>query len=118
MVASTFTYEYELGRLQDVVFHIGARHDPSTNDVRSFAVVLYFRREDGTLVEVAKIDDTAHDGFDVHLDRYYREVGARVKDEGVDVEDCWEAEAYLRDHWRRFARRYLENHGHRGREDR
>lgn len=117
MADSKFTYDYELGELRDVVFRIGARHDPSTNDVRSFAVVLYFRLDDATLVEVAKIDDTPHDGYDIHLDRYYREVGAPVKETALDVEDCWEAESYLKDHWRQFARTYLDNHGKRRRDE-
>lgn len=118
MTDSTFTYDYELGTIRDTVFHIGARHDPSTNHVESFAVVLYFRLEEGTVVEVAKVDDTPHSEFDVHLDRYYREIDARVKKEDVDVGDCWEAESFLREHWRRFVRRYLENHGKQRRQDR
>ncbi|GAB3691297.1 hypothetical protein GCM10028857_28500 [Salinarchaeum chitinilyticum] len=117
MPDAQFTYDYELGELRETVFRIGARHEPSTNDVKSFAVVCYFSLDDGTRVEVAKIDDTPHDDFDIHLDRYYRELGATVKHDDFDVENCWEAESYLREHWRRFARTYLENHGKRLRAD-
>ena len=41
------------------------------NEVESFAVILFFSLEDGTRVEVIKIDDSEHDGVneDAHIDR-------------------------------------------------
>lgn len=111
MNRSKFTYDYDLDRIQNTAFRLGARHSPNSQNVESFAVVLFFDLEDGTRVEVAKIDDTEHDEGGVHLDRYYREAGAEVKNFGIDVEDAWEAEEYMEDNWERFAQTYLQNHG-------
>jgi len=117
MSESTFTYVYERGRLRDTVFQIGARHSPNTNNVESFAVILFFELSDGTRVEVAKVDDAEHEEGDIHIDRYYRETGADYKDFDVDIDDCWEAEKRLEEKWAHFARTYLENHGKQPRPD-
>jgi len=117
MTQSEFSYVYEQGRVRETVFQVGARHTPSTNDVQSFAVVLFFELSDGTRVEVAKIDDSEHDEGTIHLDRYYRGTGAEIKDFDVDVNDCWEAENYLTDSWEHMARTYLDNHGRGPRRD-
>lgn len=111
MTESEFTYVYDQGVLRGTVFQIGARHTPSTNNIESFAVILFFELADGTRVEVAKIDDTEHDEGGIHVDRYYRAIGADDKDFDVDIADCWEAEDYLRENWEHFARTYLDNHG-------
>lgn len=116
MSESRFTYVYDQGKLRDTVFQIGARHTPSTNDVESFAVILFFERADGTRVEVAKVDNAEHDEGTIHVDRYYRERGADYKDFDVEIADCWEAEEYLTENWEHFARTYLRNHGRRPRE--
>lgn len=117
MAQSEFTYIYEQGRLRGTVFQIGARLTPSANNIESFAVILFFELTDGTRVEVAKIDDSEHDDGDIHIDRYYREADADVKDFDVDVNDAWEAEDYLREHWKHFARTFLETHGKQPRGD-
>lgn len=111
MPQSQFTYVYDLLRMQDIQFLIGARHTPSPNNVESFAVVLFFELSDGTRVEVAKVDDSDHDEGTIHVDRYYRERGADIKDFDVDIDDCWEAENYLTEQGEQFARTYLRNHG-------
>lgn len=106
-----FDYMYEVGSLRGTVFHVGVRADPSVDDVDSFAAVLFFELSDGSLVEVAKVDDTEHDDGTIHLDRYYRETGAEIKDFDVEISNLWEADAHLQANWRRFARAYLDNHG-------
>ncbi|MHC3439572.1 DUF7718 family protein [Natrialbaceae archaeon A-gly3] len=116
-MSSEFTYVYDQGRIGDTVFHIGARHTPSTTNVESFAVILFFELADGTRVEVAKIDDAEHEEGDIHIDRYYREVGTDDKDFDIDVNDCWEAEDLLKENWNHFAQTYLRNHGKQPRED-
>jgi hypothetical protein len=92
------------------------------NEVESFAVILFFSLGDGTRVEVIKIDDSEHDGVneDAHIDRYYRELGADVKDFDPDVDiDKWiDAEDYVKDDWKEFADRYFRNHGGKPRADR
>lgn len=113
---SGFDYRYELGRRHGRAYRVGVRVDPSPHSVDSFAVVLFFTRSDGRRVSVAKIDDSEHDAGTVHVDRYYRETGAPVKDFDVDIATWDEAEAYLTDHWRQFADRYARNHGTRGEE--
>lgn len=117
MTGSEFTYVYEQGRLRDTIFQVGSRHSPSTNNVESFAVILFFELSGGTRVEVAKIDDSEHDEGTIHLDQYYREVGAEVKDFDVNASDCWEAEGHLTENWRHMSRTYLDNHGREPRED-
>lgn len=116
-MTSEFAYIYEIGRLRGTVFQIGARHTPSSTNVESFAVVLFFDLSDGTRVEVAKIDDSEHEEGQIHIDRYYREVGADDKDFDVDVEDCWEAEDMLKENWGHYAQTYLQNHGKKPREE-
>lgn len=108
---SEFTYLYEIGRFRGTVFQIGARHSPNVNNVESFAVILFFELEDGTRVEVAKVDDSEHEEGDIHVDRYYREASVDPHDFEVEISDCWEAEQYLEDNWRRFAQQYLDTHG-------
>lgn len=117
MTISGFTYVYEAGTIQDVVFQIGARHTPDSMQVESFAVVLFFELADGTRVEVAKIDNSEHRDGTIHIDRYYREVGTEDKDFDVDIDDCWEAEDFLKDNWEHYAHTYLQNHGKKPRTD-
>lgn len=109
-----FDYLHEAGTLRGVVFHIGVRADPTLNDVSSFAAVLFFRKSDGTDIEVAKIDNTEHREGKIHIDRYYREEGADEKDFTVDIDEAWDADKYLEDNWQHFARTYLDNHGNSG----
>jgi len=117
MTDSDFTYLYEVGKIRGTVFQLAARHTPSTNNVESFAVILFFELADGTRVEVAKVDDTEHAEGDIHIDQYYRETGADHKDFTVDISDCWEAEQHLNDHWKHVGRTYLSNHGRSLRDD-
>ncbi|QLG50242.1 DUF7718 family protein [Natrinema halophilum] len=117
MAKSDFTYVYEVGRIRDVVFHIGARHTPSSTNVESFAVILFFELCDSTRVEVAKVDNSEHHEGDIHIDRYYRELGSDFKDFDIDIDDCWEAEEKLKQNWTHYAQTYLRNHGKRPRSD-
>lgn len=106
-----FTYRYGPGVYNGREYHIGVRTDPSLFQPRSFAVVLFYERPDGTTVEVAKIDNSSHAEGDIHVDRYYRERGAPRKDFDVDISTLPEAERYLRENWRRFAILYDRTHG-------
>lgn len=110
---SEFTYNYSVDTLYGQEYQIGVRHDPSINDVDSFAAILFYSEPDGTRVEVAKVDDSEHEGqdSDIHVDRYYRADGADKKDHDVDISSWEEAEEYLKENWKRFARLYRENHG-------
>lgn len=112
MSQSDFTYRLAAGERRGIKYLIGVRHDPSINNVDSFAAILFFPLDDGTRIEVAKIDDSAHDGErDIHIDRYYREIGADVKDFDPDIEDWMDAEEYLRENWERLVDTYFQNHG-------
>jgi hypothetical protein len=113
-----FTYHYEQGRLRSTVYHIGARLDPSPNDVEDFAIVLFFELPSGEVVRVAKVDNSAHAEGRIHVHRNYREVGRDIRDFDVDINDWVEAEDYLREHAHRMVRTYLENHGKAQREGR
>ncbi len=117
MNQSEFSYEYDATRVQDVQLQIGARHTPSTDNPESWAVILFFQLPDGTRVEVAKIDNSEHDEGTIHIDQYYREIGAEVKHFGLNVNDCWEAENHLSERALRFGQTYLQNHGKKPRED-
>ena len=108
---SEFKYLYEVGDLRGIVFQIGVRADPSPNNVDSFAAILFFELADGTIVEVAKVDDSEHKEGEIHVDRFYREVSADVQDFDVPIYGIWEADEYLEENWERFARMYLDNHG-------
>lgn len=98
-------------------YSIGVRLDPSMNNVESFAIVLFFQLSDGTRVEVAKVDNSPHDEGDIHVDRYYREVGAEVKNFDASISDWTDAEEHLKDNWKRFARLYDDHHGRAVRRD-
>lgn len=89
---------------------IGVRADPTLNDVKSFAAVLFYEQVDGERVEIAKIDNAEHDEGTIHFDRYYRAEGAKRKDFDVDVDSVFEAEDHLEENWQRYARLYYENH--------
>jgi hypothetical protein len=119
MKQSEFTYTIELSpKIRDGVSHeIGIRAGPSLNNVESFAAVLYFKQRDGTLVEIAKIDDSPHAEGEIHIDRYYREIGAEVKDFELNPEEWHEAMDYLKDEWIRFAQLYHKHHGNKMRVD-
>lgn len=120
MAQSKFSYTYGRGTLRGTKHEIGVRHDPDINNVESFAAILFFSLSDGRRVEIVKIDDSDHDGVDdIHIDRYYREIGADIKDFDRDAEiHGWEgAEAYLNENWEWFANKYFENHGQTPRSD-
>lgn len=106
-----FEYLYEAGKIQSTVFLVGTRADPNTNNPESFAAILFFELDDGTVVEVAKVDNVEHEEGTIHIDRYYREVGADIKDFEVGFDDLWEGEDYLSQHWKQFGQTYLDNHG-------
>lgn len=112
-----FDYHYEHGRVRGTVFHIGARLDPSINNVEDFAIVLFFELPSGEVVRVAKVDNTEHGEGRVHVHRNYREAGLAVRDFDVEIADWIEAENYLREHADRMVRTYLEHHGNSPRED-
>lgn len=78
MPQSKFTYLYSAGTHRGIELQIGARADPNPNNIESFAVVLLFELEDGT-VEVAKVDNSEYEESTIHVDRYYREVGPTSK---------------------------------------
>lgn len=112
MPQSDFTYLISKGERRGLVYNIGVRHDPDLNNVESFAAVLFFQLRDGTRVEVAKVDNSTHEGEeDIHVDCYYREIGADFKQFDIGITDWVEAEEYLNENWERFADRYYENHG-------
>lgn len=117
MSQSDFTYVYDVGRIRDTVFQIAARHTPSSQNVESFAVILFFELSDGARIEVAKIDDSEHEEGNIHIDRYYREIGADDKDFDVDIDDCWEAEDFLQGNWDHYGQTYLRNHGRKPRDE-
>lgn len=110
-MTDTFTYSYEIARYRHRNYQIGVRAEPSLEDTESFAVVLFYRREDGVVVEVAKIDNAEHREGTIHIDRHYREEDAKRKDFDIDVSNWMEAEDYLSERWKQFADRYEENHG-------
>lgn len=66
---------------------------------------------------MAKVDDSPHDEGDVHVDRYYRDLGAEVKDFDIDFDGWADADDYLTDNWQRFAQLYDEHHGKEVRDD-
>lgn len=117
MNQSKFSYHYEIGRIGDTAFQIGARHTPSIDDVESFAIILFFGLSDGTRVEVAKIDDSEHEEGEIHIDRYYREAETDDKDFDVEIDDHLEAEEKLKENWEHYAHTYLRNHGKKPRDD-
>lgn len=98
-------YGYELGTYDGRRYHLTVSGEPSINDIEEFAVIVHFNdpKTDQT-VEIARID-TSH-GF-VHFDRLYRSDQPK---ESVDTESPWEAEARLREHWRKYAESYARNH--------
>lgn len=112
-----FTYHYEQGRIQDTVYHVGARLDPSPNHVQDFAIVLFFELPSGEVVQVAKIDNSEHGEGRVHIHRNYRERGVDVRDFDVGPSGWPEAEDYLQENAERMVRAYLDNHGRTPRED-
>lgn len=117
MTQSKFTYLYSPGAHRSIELQIGARADPNPNNIESFAVVLFFELEDGTVVEVAKVDNSEHRAGTIHVDRYYREVGTDIKDYDVEISSMWDADEYLQNNWQRFAQVYFDNHGKNQREE-
>lgn len=111
MSQSDFSHTYPVATFRETQYSIGTRADPSINNVESFAVILFFSLPDGARVEVAKVDDSPHEEGDVHVDRYYREVGAEVKHFDDDIDDWVDAEDHLTENAQRFARLYYQHHG-------
>ncbi|WP_435196605.1 DUF7718 family protein [Natronomonas sp. EA1] len=118
MAQSDFYYQYTATERRGINYIIGVRLDPDENNVESFAVILFFRLADGTDVEVCKVDNSPHEGEpDIHADRYYRAMGADIKDFRIDIESWHEAENYLSENAERFADKYYDNHGGEPRDD-
>lgn len=118
MSQSEFEYLYQTGKRRGVQYNIGVRVDPTIDNVESFAVTLFFKLKDDRVVHVVRVDDSAHSGRpDIHADRFYRELGAEVKDFEVNVDTYYEAEDYIRENWERFADHYHDNHGKAPRDD-
>lgn len=112
-----FTYSYEYGTVRETTLFIGARLDPSIDDVDDFAILLFFELPSGEVVHVAKIDNTdRHDG-EIHIHRNYREETRRVRDFDIDVETWHEAEDLIAANAERWAIRYLDVHGRKKRTD-
>lgn len=106
-----FTYVYDVGECYGRTYQIGVRAEPNLSNVDSFAVLLFFERDDGSRIEVAKIDNSEHEEGKIHLDRYYRREGADRKDFEIDVDSVFEAEDHFDENWRHYARTYQGNHG-------
>ncbi|QDX41774.1 hypothetical protein [Salarchaeum sp. JOR-1] len=105
-----FSYHYSVARLRGKQYQIGVRADPSINDVETFAVLLFYERSDGTVITIAKIDNTEHREGKIHLDQYYR-TDPRKKDFDIPVTDVFDAADYLGENVERFARLYADHHG-------
>ncbi|GGL36277.1 hypothetical protein GCM10009037_19820 [Halarchaeum grantii] len=110
MTQSDFYYDYQIDTTFPDPLFLGVRLDPSANDPQSWAVVLGFGQADGTLTEIAKVDNSPHEAGDIHVDRYYREDSAEQKDFDIDISTYYEAEEYLRENATRYAALFLENH--------
>lgn len=108
-MATEFTQELDSYRHHN--YRLVVRLDPSVNDVRHFAVVLLYETPAGDRVSVARIDNSATHGGQVHLDRDYRSDDAKRKKWDIDVESWHEAIAYFETRWRTFADIHAENHG-------
>lgn len=118
MTQSEFLYDYQVTNRRGINYFIGVRADPDLNQVESFAAILFFRLTDGTIVEVCKVDDSPHEGADdIHVDRYYREKGAAIKDSDTTIGSWHEAEDYLKENAVDFVDRYYDNHGGEPRDD-
>lgn len=112
MTDSDFTYTVSLGTHRQTTYSIGVRLDPTIDNVESFAAVLFFELQDGTRIQIAKVDNTPHrDHPPIHVDRYYREPGRASKDFDTHIDTWMDAEAYLRDNWQRFVQTYRRNYG-------
>lgn len=118
MTQSEFLYDYQVTNRRGINYFIGVRADPDLNQVESFAAILFFRLTDGTIVKLCKVDDSPHEGADdIHVDRYYREEGAAIKDFDTTIGRWHEAEDYLRENADNFVDRYYDNHGGEPRDD-
>lgn len=114
MQHSDFTILYEVGRRRGRGYNIGVRVDPSLNNVKSFAVVLFFQSDDGTRVPVVRVDDSSHgDGVekDAHVDRYDRSASSAVKEYDASIESWEDGIDYIEDNWKLFSDRYHDYHG-------
>jgi hypothetical protein len=98
-------YQYPLGEYFDRTYFLTVSGEPDIDDVDDFAVAIHYndpaiQRE----VQIARIDTThGH----VHFDKLFREEQPKAP---LDIDAYWEAEEVLREDWRRYARRYEENH--------
>lgn len=120
MQHSVFNYSYELESRRGRIYTIGVRADPGLNNVESFAVVLFFQREDGVRVTVVRVDNSAHDDGvedDIHVDRFDRSLGSDIKQYQAEINDVYDAEEFIRRNWKQFADRYYESHEDQLRED-
>lgn len=112
---SEFEYAIEVGGFRDRNYQMGIRTDPDINAPMdpsrdaSWAVILFFEKEDGERVEVARVDNTEHEEGTIHVDRLYREKSAERKDFDVDIDSIDEAQDYLMADWRHYARQHWEN---------
>jgi hypothetical protein len=66
---------------------------------------------------VAKIDNSEHEERGVHIDQYYREVGAETKDFSIDIDGWEEADKHLEENAEHYAQTYLRHHGTEPRDD-
>lgn len=97
-------YSYELARYAGRLYHLSVRVVPDFNDVEEFAVVVYYKQDDGSKVQIARID-TAHGR--THFDRLFLQ-----DPDKKDLDVSWyEAEEKLESNWREYARQYEQNHG-------
>lgn len=120
MQHSAFNYSYELESRRGRIYTIGVRAEPNINNPESFAVILFFQREDGVRVTVVRVDNSPHDDGvtgDIHVDRFDRSVGSSIKEYDHDIDDVYDAEDFVRRNWKVFADRYYESHKDEPRDD-
>lgn len=97
-------YTYPLDSFRGQKFHITVRLDPNAHDVQDFSVNIHYTNDAGQEVEIVRID-TSHGH--THMDRLHRSPPDKVPKDLV-----WhEAEALLKDNWRKYVKRYDDTHG-------
>lgn len=111
-----FDYYYALSpALYGRRYYIGVRLARSgSRTVNNFATLLFWPRDDGATVEVARIDDWKHSTDEQsgpHIHRWYRERTVHRRDYDIPVDDVEEAEQYLDENFEPFAQRYEATHG-------
>lgn len=98
-------YSYKLGTYGGREYSLSVNGAPSIDRVEEFAVTVHYYDIDAAkTVEIARID-TAHGT--THFDKLFRRDQPK---EPLGI-DYLEAEARLRENWRRYAKSYEDTHG-------